>query len=192
LKQLGNKWSMVMYVEKWKNPLAVYSAWPLRLERYVTIHNAHAMIVIVTVYGQPLRILAIDGGRNMSERFAIMSKKVLPRWRTPMLKSMLKTIKNYHAKGKPIDIIAGDFNALSRSLGFEKFGYVGGGYNLAAKFSLGWRGTWKSYLPLYDLDHIWVHKRFQELKTELFTNLNTDHRGQVVHLHVPFSTGITY
>ncbi|MDM8567866.1 hypothetical protein QUF74_19735, partial [Candidatus Halobeggiatoa sp. HSG11] len=78
LKQLGNKWSMVMYVEKWKNPLAVYSAWPLRLERYVTIHNAHATIVIVTVYGQPLRILAIDGGHNMSERFAIMSKKVLP------------------------------------------------------------------------------------------------------------------
>jgi endonuclease/exonuclease/phosphatase (EEP) superfamily protein YafD len=186
LKQLGNKWSMVMYSEKRKNPLAVYSAWPLKLEHYIKIHNARAMTVIVTVYGQPLRLLAIDAGRNMSERLTFMSKKVLPRWRTPMLMSMLNTIKSYHANGKPIDIIVGDFNALSRSLGFEKFNNVAGGYHLAAKFSFGWRGTWISYLPLYDLDHVWVHKRFQELETELFANFNTDHRGQVVHLHIPF------
>ncbi len=187
LKQLGNKWSMVMYGEKRKNPLVVCSAWPLKFEHYVDINNARAMTVIVTIYDQPLRILAIDAGRNMSERFGILSKKILPRWRTPMLMSMTKTIKKYHAKGQPIDIIVGDFNALSRSLGFEKFAHIGGGYNLAAKFSSDWRGTWKSYLPLYDLDHVWIHKRFQELKTKLFTNFNTDHRGQIVRLKVPLT-----
>ncbi len=180
LNQLGEKWSMITYNDKKRNPLAVYSSWPLRLEDYVKIKNTRAMTVIVTLHNQPLRILVIDARRNMSTKFAIMSIKMLPRWRTPMLADMTKTIADYQTAGKPIDIIAGDFNALSRSLGFEKFNQVAGGYNLAAKFSNGWRGTWKSYLPLYDLDHVWVHKRFTGLRTNMFTNLKTDHRGQIV------------
>ncbi len=183
LNQLGKQWSMITYNDKKRNPLAIYSPWPLQLEDYVKIKNVSAMTVIVTLNNQPLRILAIDSGRNMSTKFAIMSREILPRWRTPMLADMTKTIADYQTAGKPIDIIAGDFNALSISLGFEDFDQVAGGYNLAAKFSNDWRGTWKSYLPLYDLDHVWVHKRFTGLRAKLFTNLKTDHRGQIVNFN---------
>jgi endonuclease/exonuclease/phosphatase (EEP) superfamily protein YafD len=180
LKQLGNQWSMITY----QDILAVYSSWPLQLESHVKIKNIDAIQVVITLYEQPLRILAIDAGRNMSSRLTIMSKEILPRWRTPMLMDLTKTIVKYHNKGQPIDIIAGDFNALSISLGFDDFKHMAGGYNLAAKFSNDWRGTWKSYLPLYDLDHVWVHKRFQGLETELFTNFATDHRGQIVKFNL--------
>ncbi len=185
LKQLGPTWSLVMYEETRSNPLAVCSSWPLQFERYQNTKNAKAMTVIVTVHGQPLRVLAVDVGRNMSNRLVVLSKQLLPRWRTPMLAGIVQTIEENEAKGQPIDIIAGDFNAISRSMGFDAFAHVGGGYHLASKFSRDWRGTWKSYLPLYDLDHVWVHKRFQGLRGELFTNLRSDHRGQLVDFQLP-------
>jgi len=183
LKQMG--WSTIQYQGRRKNTLAVCSSWPLQLEGYVRIDNADAMTVIVTVRGQPLRLLAVDAGRNMSKRLVIHSKQVLPRWRTPMLTEIAQTLVAYQDQGQPIDLIAGDFNAISLSLGFDAFDQAGGGYHLASKFSLDWRGTWKSYLPLYDLDHVWVHKRFQGLRAALFTNLKTDHRGQLVRFVVP-------
>ena len=182
LKPMG--WSTIMYEETRGNPLAVCSSWPLRFERYVKIRGADAMTVIVTVHGQPLRVLAVDGGRNMSKKFQVLSKQVLPRWRVPMLTDIVQTIEAYHAKGQPVDIIAGDFNAISRSIGFDRFADAGGGYYLASKFSWNWRGTWKSYLPLYDIDHVWIHKRFQGLRAELFTNPMSDHYGQLVQFQL--------
>ena len=182
LKTLG--WTIIMYEETRGNPLAVCSIWPLKFERYLKIKDADAMTVIVTVQGHPLRVLAIDGGRNMSKKLVIQSKAVLPRWRMPMLTDVVKTIEMHHAIGQPIDIIAGDFNAISRSLGFDRFADAGGGYFLASKFAWGWRGTWKSYLPLFDLDHVWIHKRFQGLQTELFTHPGSDHRGQLVQFQL--------
>lgn len=183
LKQMGG--TAIMYEESRSNRLAICSSWPLQFERYVKIINASAMTVIATVHGQPLRVLAIDAERNMSEKLVVLSRPLLPRWRTPMLSSIVATINAYHAQGKPIDIIAGDFNAISLSRGFDEFASVGGGYHLASKFSFDWRGTWKSYLPLYDLDHVWVHKRFQGLKAELFTNRSSDHRGQWLQFQLP-------
>jgi endonuclease/exonuclease/phosphatase (EEP) superfamily protein YafD len=183
LKKMG--WSTIQYQARRKNTLAVCSSWPLQLEGYVRIDNADAMTVIVTVRGQALRLLAVDGGRNMSKRLVIHSKQVLPRWRTPMLTEIAQTLVAYQKRGQAIDLIAGDFNAISLSLGFDASDQAGGGYHLASKFSLDWRGTWKSYLPLYDLDHVWVHKRFQGLRTALFTNLKSDHRGQLVRFVVP-------
>jgi endonuclease/exonuclease/phosphatase (EEP) superfamily protein YafD len=174
----------IMYEETRSNPLAVYSVWPLTFERYLKIKEADAMTVLVTVQGHPLRVLAIDSGRNMSNKLVIRSKAVLPRWRMPMLMDIVKTIETHHAIGQPIDIIAGDFNAISRSLGFDRFAEAGGGYFLASKFAWGWRGTWKSYLPLFDLDHVWIHKRFQILRTELFTHQGSDHRGQLVRFQL--------
>jgi len=179
LKKMG--WSTIQYQARRKNTLAVCSSWPLQLEGYVRINNADAMTVIVTVRGQALRLLAVDGGR----RLVIRSKGVLPRWRTPMLTKIAQTLVAYEEQGQPIDLIAGDFNAISLSLGFDAFAQAGGGFHLASKFSLDWRGTWKAYLPLYDLDHVWVHKRFQGLRAELFTNLKSDHRGQLVRFVLP-------
>jgi len=183
LKKIGG--TAIMYEETRRNPLAICSSWPMQFERYAKIINARAMTVIVTVHGQPLRVLAIDSKRNMSDKLVVLSRPLLPKWRTPMLSSIIKTINAYHAQRKPIDIIAGDFNAISRSRGFDEFATVGGGYHLAAKFSFDWRGTWKSYLPLYDVDHVWVHKHFQGLKAELFTNRSSDHRGQWLQFQLP-------
>jgi endonuclease/exonuclease/phosphatase (EEP) superfamily protein YafD len=182
LKTLG--WATIMYKETRSNPLAVCSLWPLKFERYLKIKDADAMTVIVTVQGHPLRVLAIDAGRNMSKKLVILSRPLLPRWRMPMLTDIVKTIETHHAIGQPIDIIAGDFNAISHSLGFDRFADAGGGYFLASKFSWDWRGTWKSYLPLFDLDHVWIHKRFQGLRTELFTHPGSDHRGQMVQFQL--------
>ncbi len=178
LNPLG--WKTIMYEKTRSNPLAICSSWPLRFERYLKIRDGIGMIVVVTVRGQPLRVLAVDGYRNMSRNHTVLSKQVIPRWRTPMLRSVVKTIEANHKQGQPIDIIAGDFNALSLSMGFDAFAEVGGGYYLASKFSRDWRGTWKSYLPLYDLDHVWIHKHFQGLRTKLLTNFKSDHRGQLV------------
>lgn len=182
LQQMG--WQMLRYENTRKNPLAICSSWPLQFERFVRLRNGRGMIVVVTVRGQPLRILAVDGKRNMSRQLVVLSREVLPRLRTPFLKGIVKTIEINQKQEQPIDIIAGDFNALSLSTGFDAFAHVGGGYHLASKFSHDWRGTWKSYLPLYDIDHVWVHKRFQGLRTELVTNLKSDHRGQLVQFKV--------
>lgn len=173
-------WTRVMYEDTRSNPLAVCSGWPLKFERYVKIRHGKAMTVLVTVRGQPLRILAIDGWRGLSKKYTILSRPILPRSRNPLLTSIVQAVESNHARGQPIDIIAGDFNAISLSIGFDAFAYVGGGYNLASKFSRGWRGTWRSSLPLLDIDHVWVHKRFQGLRTEIFTHTATDHRGQLV------------
>lgn len=167
------------YENKKHNPLAVCSSWPVRVERYVRVYRTFAVIMVVTVRGQDLRILAIDGSVNISKRHRLL----LPRWRMPMLNDIVKTLKAN--KEQPIDIIAGDFNALSLSKGFDEFATAGGGYNLASKFSQDWRGTWKSSLPLYDIDHVWVHKRFQGLRAKLFTNSSSDHRGQMVVFQLP-------
>lgn len=185
IEQLGNPWTMVMYEETRWNPLAVASLWPLSIERIVKIRNGVAMVVVVMVEEQPLRILAIDGKRNMSNQLVVMSKRVLPRWREPMLKSTARFLEHSAQQGKTIDLIAGDFNALGASLGFKPFTFIGGGYYLASQFSFGWRGTWMSYFPLYDIDHVWVHKRFKGLHTELITNWATDHRGQRVQFQSP-------
>lgn len=179
------RWSMVMYEESWQNPLAVCSSWPIQLEQFVKIRDGVAMTVLVQVKNRSLRILAVDGKRNMSRRMTIMSHQLLPRWRTPLLSDIAQFIAQSDQQGKPIDIIAGDFNTISRSLGFDVFAQLGGGYYLASQYSSDWRGTWMSILPLYDIDHIWVHKRFLGLRTDIFTNLATDHRGQLVNFHLP-------
>ena len=183
-------WSMVMYEDTWSNPLAICSAWPLQFEQFVKVHDGVAMTVVVKVKNYSLRILAVDGKRNMSGRMTILSHQVLPRWRTPLLRDIAQFIAYSEQQGKPIDIIAGDFNTISRSLGFDALDQVGGGYHLASKYSSNWRGTWMSILPLYDIDHVWVHKRFPGLSANLFTNLATDHRGQLVKFNLLPTTSL--
>jgi endonuclease/exonuclease/phosphatase (EEP) superfamily protein YafD len=181
LKSAKNEGFLLLYEENSKhNPLAIYSSWPLQLERRIKFRNAQAMRVLVTVKNQPLRLLAVDGERNMSEQVVLLSKPILPRWRIPMLTDINNYLARTERQGQPIDIIAGDFNALSRSRGFDAFVNTVGGYQLASQFANGWRGTWLSYLPLLDIDHVWMHKRFQGIKTTFITNWATDHRGQVV------------
>ncbi len=170
------------------NPLAVCSATPVTIKKYIKIRNAYAVIMEIMIRNNKLRILAVDGNANVSKRHKLWSRRlILPKWRMPMLNDLAEIIKEEADDNHPIDIIAGDFNALSLSIGFDKFATAGGGYYLASRFSQDWRGTWKTYFPLYDIDHVWVHKRFQGLRTKLFSHSSSDHRGQIVKFVLPIN-----
>jgi len=182
LKQMGPHWTMVKVIDT----MVVMSAWPLQFQGLTKLRKGKGMLVGVTVHDYPLRILVVDGSRNVYTPWVIFFRAMLPRWRTPFLRDVVKTVAQNAKMGTPIDIIAGDFNALSRSLGFTAMQQVAGGYNLAGQFAEGqWRGTWLSWLPLYDIDHVWVHTRFQNLNTDFVTNFTSDHRGQLVHFDLP-------
>jgi len=166
IQEMGAGWSLFKHNHTKRNGLAILSSWPLQFERLIKIRDGAAMSVVVTVRDQRLRLLLVDGKRSVR------------RLRTPRLTDIIQiAIDNQE---QPIDIIVGDFNAVSRSLGFDAYTTAAGGYQLASKAAPVWRGTWPTLLPLYDIDHIWVHKRFQILNVEMFSNLNTDHRGQKV------------
>ena len=85
--------------------------------------------------------------------------------------------------GEPIDALAGDFNSVARSLGFDAI--EAEGYALASRSSRGWRGTFPSGLPAYDIDHVWARRELPGLRSELFTELASDHRGQVARFGWP-------
>lgn len=150
--------------------LYVLSRWPARLDHSLDVPFGAAAVVFVEHPEHPLRLLLVDGQSNIR------------RVRTPFLEAIAATCDEAAAAGKPIDLIVGDFNAISRSIGFDAIEGSGGGYQLAARQTLGWRATWPSFFPLFDIDHIWVQSGWSILNCELFTNMGTDHRGQMVIL----------
>jgi endonuclease/exonuclease/phosphatase family metal-dependent hydrolase len=156
----------------WWN-LTVSSAWPLRVESDAPITHGHVMAVAVEVPDRQLRLLVVDGESNPQC------------WRVPMLNDVTDLCRRADIEGKPFDVLLGDFNTPSRSIGFDAFAEVAGGYRLGSQAQYGWRGTFPSELPLLDIDHVWVHRRLAILDAELFTNRATDHRGQVVRIGLP-------
>lgn len=74
----------------------------------------------------------------------------------------------------PVDVVLGDFNTPRSSVhlrGLEKhfqhaFGTAG----------QGWVNTWPWPLPLLDLDHIWVSRRWRVLRCRLGDFQDSDHR----------------
>lgn len=165
---LGPTWTFQRNDSKPAPTLAILSSFPIQSKYSVDLSNGDGLLVTLTVRDQPLRLLLVDGERNLHNL------------RTPFLADIVRTVNTYQAQGQPIAIIVGDFNAVSRSLGFDDFAYAAGGYQLAARFARGWQGTWLSVLPLYDIDHVWLHRSLTIGEVELFTNLATDHRGQWV------------
>jgi len=174
---LGPTWTVYRNDSKPSPTLAILSLFPIQSQYPVDLSNGDGLLVTLTVRDQPLRLLLVDGKRNLHNL------------RTPFLADIVRTVKTYQAQGQPIAIIVGDFNAVSHSLGFDDFAYAGGGYQLAARFARGWQGTWLSILPLYDIDHVWLHRSLTAGKVELFTNLATDHRGQQVRFKLAPSNG---
>jgi endonuclease/exonuclease/phosphatase family metal-dependent hydrolase len=151
----------------------VGARWPIRLERLVTIADGGAAVVRLAHPARPVRILLVDGASTIT------------RSRTPMLRDLAATCTRAADEGTPIDIIVGDFNAVSRSIGFDELSRCGGGYQLASRFCRAWRATWPSFIPLLDIDHVWARTGWIILGSRLFTNLASDHRGQLVTLAVP-------
>ena len=76
-------------------------------------------------------------------------------------------------------MIAGDFNSLGRSRGFDAIERSGGGYAIAAAQHRWFRATYSANFPLYDIEH--VVARLGERRSVLHVrNHGTNHRGQCV------------
>lgn len=157
----------------WYKP-AVFSRSPLRHER-VPVRNGAAMAVATDVKGRTVRLLVVDG----------VSTPTVPR--APLLHDIAAACDKAAARGQPYDVIVGDFNVVSASIGFDDVMASGGGYRPAAAYCGGWRGTWPLPLPVYDIDHALVRRGLPVVGAELFSSprLASDHRGQFVRLVLP-------
>jgi endonuclease/exonuclease/phosphatase (EEP) superfamily protein YafD len=148
--------------------LVVCSRWPIRLEKQFSLPNGAAMSVIAEVRGRPMRLLVVDG---LSNPF---------RSRLPFLQAIVEACQRAADDGHPYDVVVGDFNTPSRSIGFDAL--ASEGYTLASRSTRGWRGTFPSFLPVYDIDHVWLAPKTLVRSCTLFNGPSTDHRGQFVHL----------
>jgi endonuclease/exonuclease/phosphatase family metal-dependent hydrolase len=168
-RMLGAEWTSV--VSQSERParylyrLVVLSRWPVTLERETAIPTGRLMQARVAAPGGDVRVLVVDGESHP--------------WldRVPRLRAVARFCRDAEAASQPIDIIAGDFNAVGQSIGFDAIADAG----FSAK-QPGWRATWPSICPIYDIDHLWVGTRLAVLELVRFTNLATDHRGQVARL----------
>jgi len=154
----------------WYN-LVVCLKGPSRLVRREKIANGEGMVVEAEIKGHQVRLLVVDATSN----------PLIPRM--PRLLDIADACRRAREAGEPIDVVVGDFNSVSRSLGFDAI--EGEGYALAGRSARGWRGTFPSILPVYDIDHVWVRRELPILGCRLFTNLASDHRGQVARLRLP-------
>jgi len=124
------------------------------------------MSVACAVRGRDVRILVVDGKSNP---FAS---------RLPFLRAVAELCRAAAEEGRPFDALAGDFNAPGRGIGFDSL--TAQGYSLAGRSAAGWRGTFPSWLPLYDIDHVWLRPGLRLRSCTLFTGAASDHRGQFV------------
>jgi endonuclease/exonuclease/phosphatase family metal-dependent hydrolase len=147
--------------------LAVASRWPVRLEERVALPNGTAINVAIDVSNRPVRVLVVDG----------MSNPRIPR--TPMLRAVSDHCTAAARAGRAVDVVAGDFNALARSVGFDAL--RADGYVLASTRSGGWHGTYPAIVPMYDVDHVWLGNGLVPRSCRFVTSIgSTNHRGQVL------------
>ena len=151
-------------------PVMLLSRWPIHTAQTVSFQNGMGLIATVTTPTQTLRILVVDGVRDLTQPRALL------------LDSIAAFCEQAKQQAQPIDIITGDFNALGRSRGFDAWTQLG--YQLAARAAGVWRGSWTAGLPLYDIDHVWLQARFQGIQVEFFSDTVPDHRGQVVKFNL--------
>ncbi len=151
--------------------LAIASRWPIRAEGHLRFSGGAGMAVEAEVDGRRLRLLVVDG----------MSKPTQSR--LPFIADVAEACREAELAGRPFDLVLGDFNTPARSLGFD--GLTGLGYRLAGRFAPGWRGTFPAWIPVYDIDHVWVGARLRIRSDAFFHGPHSDHRGQLVRLLVP-------
>jgi hypothetical protein len=153
----------------------VSSRWPVRMERPCSFAGGAGAVVVVDHPARPIRFLLVDGPSSF--------------WhlRTPMLHEIAVACGpgGKAAASGTVDLIVGDFNAVSRSIGFDELRQTTAGYRLASASCLGWRGTWPSVFPVLDIDHVWVHPTWRILGCRMFSSFASDHRAQVVELGLP-------
>lgn len=173
--RLGDGWSNAQVRNapraRYLYSLAVLSRWPVTLERENEIPSGRTMLVRVAAPDGDIRVLVVDG----------QSTPLIQR--TPRLRAVSDICRAADGSAAPIHIVAGDFNAIGRSIGFDAIRDAG--YGPAAASSRGWRGTWPALCPVYDIDHVWLSDEIAVSGCALFSNLATDHRGTVVRVGLP-------
>lgn len=154
--------------EEYRCRFALLARGEISIENRSEIQNGRLVRAAVRIDGKPIRLLLVDG------------RSELRIWRTPLLREVQAQVEAAAARAEPIDVIAGDFNSVSRSRGFDSFAEMAGGFQLAARQSRGWRGTFPIWLPMYDIDHVWLRRDWPITHAKIFTDFSSDHRGQVV------------
>jgi endonuclease/exonuclease/phosphatase family metal-dependent hydrolase len=144
--------------------MAVCSRWPVRLEKQMRLPGGAAMSVRCDIRGHTMRVLVVDGKSNP---FAS---------RLPFLRAIAELCRAAAFEGRPYDVVAGDFNTPARSVGFDLL--TAQGYSLASRSARGWRATFPSFLPIYDIDHVWLRPGLHLRSSTVFTGAASDHRGQ--------------
>lgn len=152
--------------ERYWYRLAVASRFPVTLLRRDRIASGVTMLCEVAMPRGPLRVLVVD------------AESAPWRDRRPTLADLAALLDELAAADTSPHVLAGDFNAPSRSVGFDALRHAG--YSLAADVSGEWRGTWRSDLPLYDIDQVWLAPGMGLHACDVFTGPHSDHRGQVV------------
>lgn len=171
-RTLGRSWTTVRSEhhdrDRYFYRLVVVSRWPVTLERESPIPSGRVMQAVVAAPGGDMRVLVVDGESHPLHD------------RTPRLHAVAQICRDVALSGKPIDIIAGDFNAVGRSVGFDAI--AAADFTSAGATAPGWRATWPAPVPLYDIDHLWTSADWPITAFDRFTNSVTDHRGQVARL----------
>jgi endonuclease/exonuclease/phosphatase family metal-dependent hydrolase len=175
LGQLGGSWQSV-HIENaprahYLYRLLVASRYPVTLERETPITNGMTMEATVVSDKETMRLLVVDGESN-----PLLS-------RTQRLSDVLALCRAASKRGRPIDVLAGDVHSVGRSIGFDAFPEKGN--RLASDNARGWRGTFPSWCPLYDIDHVWLGGYLSARECAFVTNRHTDHRGQTVRVRMP-------
>lgn len=160
------KWSMDYVQYGSEDPywfrLVVLSPWPHRAATPVELPDGSGLLVEVDHPEGPIRIAMVDG------RSSPLRDRVL------FLDAVSDLLRRQAEGARTIDILAGDFNAPARSVGFDA---IRRDYWLVSETCGQWRGTWPRWLPLIDVDHIWVRRGWTAKECEIFSITYGDHRG---------------
>jgi endonuclease/exonuclease/phosphatase family metal-dependent hydrolase len=172
--RLGPEWSSVHVQNRPQSDywykLVLASRWPVRLVREQAVTRGKTMLAEVDAPGRSLRALVVDGESDPTRN------------RGEMLRDIADILRVEARAGTPIDVLAGDFNAPSRSQGFDQIWNQG--YQLAAASSRSWRATFPMLLPVLDIDHVLLRSPVAADCT-FFSSLGSDHRGQLVRFRNP-------
>jgi endonuclease/exonuclease/phosphatase family metal-dependent hydrolase len=179
---LGESWKIAQVGraphERYATDLVIASRYDVIVEDTVKTPDARMICARIAFPSQVVRVLLVDGMSNP------------PLSRTPRLRAIKEYVEARAAKNEPVDIIAGDFNTLGTCIGFDDFSTMAGGFDRASEYSHGWRATWPMILPAWEIDHVFVSKRFGVASCEVFSTLQSDHRGQTVEI-TPLSASST-
>lgn len=168
--RLGGSWRVVTDYRgdhRYKSATAVLAPVELRIESRREIPSGRTMAVSIasSQNSPPLRVMMVDG---TSDPFSD---------RTRRLGAVADQVEAARGDGRPFDILAGDFNAISRSVGFDRL--EGVGYTDVARLSR-WRATWPRFLPIYDIDHVLLADARRPRTRTTVSHRWCDHLGQVI------------